>query len=159
MIAFPLVSAMDCVLSSPLPSAGAGSGSGSGSGSGAPCVGWQRLSMAGSHRSSMSLDSEFDPSRLYTLGFFSEQLDLARWMAVNMNVPGVAELSLRSVWLDHPLTLLAYALIDKDGPHSSSNRHTLFAIQLQPPHTQQQQQRQQQHDKQELEEKESAYIG
>ena len=142
LIAFPLVSAMDCVLSSPLSEAAA-----------APAVGWQRLSMDASHRSSMSFEgSEFDPSRLYTLAFYSDQLDLARWKAVN--VPG-GPVDLRSVWLNHPLTLLAYTLIDQHGPHSQHNRRTLFAVQLQPPNTQQSATQQQQH----AEEKDSAHNG
>ena len=124
LIAFPLVSAMDTVLSTPLSEAAT-----------APTVGWQRLPMSGSHRSSLSFESGFDPSRLYTLAFYSEQLDLARWKAVN--VPGLSELDLQSVWLHHPLTLLAYTLVDTDGPHSQHNRRTLFAIQLQPPNREQ----------------------
>ena len=129
---------MDCLLSTPLDSPDS-----------SPSVGWQRLPMDGAHRSSTSFDSAFDPSRLYSLSFYSDQLALARWKAVN--VPGVSEVELQSVWLNHSITLHAYTLKDSDGPHSEHNRHTLFAIQLQPPskqHAAQQptQQRPQQRD-------------
>lgn len=137
---------MDCVLSTPQSDSGA-----------APIVGWQRLPMDGRHRSVLSFDtSEFDPSRLLTFGFYSDQLDLARWKAVN--VPGLSEIDLHSVWLDHPLTLLAYTLIDNKGPHSKHNRRTLFAIQLQPPNTQLHTKQQQQHDQPNREENESKDI-
>ena len=103
----------------------------------APLLSWSRLPMDGCHRSSLSFESELSSSQLYTFAFYSDQLDMARWKAVN--VPGVKEIELQSVWLDHPLTLLAYTLINEDGPHSRRNRRTLFAIQLQPPSLPQQQ--------------------
>ena len=114
--------------------------------------------MTAGHRSALSFDSEFDAAHLYTFAFYSDQLDLARWKAVN--VPGVSEIDLQSVWLHHPLTLLAYTLVDKDGAHSHSNRRTLFAIRLQNPNQQQQaaQQQQQDYEGPHVEKKESGSI-
>ena len=122
LISFPLVKAMDRIHSTPLSSTEE-----------APPLGWQRLppSLPAFSKASINLTDRFNPASLYSFCFYSDNLDLKHWRAVNLQ--GLPDVDLHSLWKQHPLRLLCYELVDQTGIHSEANRRTYFSLLIQPP--------------------------
>ena len=135
LLAFPLVKSMDRIVVS----AADGSGSAAPPPSEAVCpigiepapqLGWQQFPVSAFSRSLCPMSMRFHPSFLYSFCFFSHNLDLLRWKAVDMPAR-LPDIDLHSIWADHPLRLVCYELIDTAGSHAQSNRVTYFALELQ----------------------------
>jgi len=81
------------------------------------------------NKKEVSVDYKFYPSNLYSVSFFSANLNLEDWSAVN--VPGVKDIDLHSFWSKHPLYLIAYEVNEPTKPHTKNNKKYLFKIKIQ----------------------------
>ena len=64
----------------------------------------------------------------YTLAFYSQYLDLERWMI--QKLPGLSDINLSTFWKENPLFIVGYRVKKGAGGHSVSQRKLLLDIEL-----------------------------
>jgi hypothetical protein len=84
------------------------------------------------------VDMKFDVESTYSMAWYSGNVDIARWKAVN--IPGSRDVDLEAFWQELPFRLTAYELIELDKykglprhkvPHTAENKRYLFCLSVQ----------------------------
>jgi hypothetical protein len=83
------------------------------------------------NRKDYSSSFTFQTNQIYTISFFSCNLDLDRWQIVNLP-SAMGNWNLHQFWENYPLKLQIYELINPSLPHSEANKKVLLAFQVAP---------------------------